>query len=117
MPSSQGRVRVRPPPRPSPRFQRGEGAGNRSRPASVNEGEVSPARRPTMRLLLPAFLLLALPLALAQDAPDHGDAIARIAVVGMECEGACPPTVKAALEGDGVSDVKVDYAKKTATFR
>ena len=73
-------------------------------------------RGDAMRTAL-AVLVLAVPVALAQDAGDKGEAIAKISVPGMECEGACPPTVKAALEGDGVKEVKVDFAKKTATVR
>ncbi len=53
------------------------------------------------------------------DAPtvEKGEAIARISVPGMECDGTCPPTVKAALVGEGVKEVVVDFAKKSAVIR
>jgi hypothetical protein len=69
---------------------------------------------------LAALLSCALVLTSYGDDPpaaEKGEAVARISVPGMECDGICPPTVKAALAGDGVKDVVVDFAKKTAVVR
>ncbi len=50
--------------------------------------------------------------------PDRGEAIAKVSVPGMQCDGTCPPTIKAALsDAPGVKDVTIDFAKKTATIR
>jgi copper chaperone CopZ len=57
---------------------------------------------------------------LADEKPvaDRGEAIARVSVAGMQCDGTCPATVKTALaDGPGIKDVVVDYAKKLATIR
>ncbi|MEZ0229828.1 MAG: heavy-metal-associated domain-containing protein [Planctomycetota bacterium] len=65
-------------------------------------------------------LALAATVVVAQDKPvaDRGEAIARVSVPGMQCDGTCPPTVKAALgDAPGVRDVTVDFAKKSATIR
>jgi len=50
--------------------------------------------------------------------PDRGEAIAKVSVPGMQCEGTCPPTVKAALQdGPGMKSVSIDYPHKLATIR
>lgn len=70
-----------------------------------------------------AFPLLAVSIAfaiaLADDAPlpEHGEAVAKIAVPGMECDGSCPPTVKNSLDGPGIKEVKVDFNGRSATLR
>jgi periplasmic mercuric ion binding protein len=65
-------------------------------------------------------VLLVVGVSFAQEkpAPDRGEEIARVSLPGMQCDGACPQTVKAALvDGPGVKEVTVDFAKKSATLR
>lgn len=71
-------------------------------------------------LFMTLGLVLAVSVSTGQDkpTPDRGEAIARLSVPGMQCDGTCPPTVKAALlDGPGVKEVTVDAAKKVATLR
>jgi copper chaperone CopZ len=68
---------------------------------------------------LPIVTVLALPLMTHADeasTPDRGVGVATLAVPGMECEGTCPALVKAALEGDGVDEVRVDFKTRTAVL-
>lgn len=64
-----------------------------------------------MRKLIPAALLAALPLIAMAAAPET----ITLDVQNMTCS-VCPITVKKALEKvAGVSEVKVDFERKTAT--
>ncbi len=70
-----------------------------------------------VRSVLLAFVLLG-PVVLADESPaPAATGSAALRVTGMRCGEGCPPKVKAAIEGQGGSEVAVSFEESRASFR